>query len=484
MLADKPRLLHSALNWGASHEAAQCDCACPDTGFHLANTSASPGSLFYQPHVHAQTLNQDHQLLFNPLHDQGVAVLNLPALEVWRRFVTPQPLSIADDAPGLATQMVAAGLLEPEGALANYCRSAPQTLSVWLHVTNDCNLRCDYCYIRKSTDEMSAEVGQAAVEAVIRSALQNGFRRLKLKFAGGEATLNLKRVLEVQAYARQRAAQAGLAYDATVLSNGVALGERAITELETNGLKVSISLDGIGEFHDAQRQFANGRGSFAWVRRTLDRLAARGIRPFISITLSDRNADGLPEVVRFVLERDLPFNINFFRDNECSAPFADLRLRDDRIIAAMRAAFAAIEARLPERSLLDCLVDRAQFHQPHDKTCSVGEAYLVIDHQGHVAKCQMEIERPVTSIWVDDPLAVVRADRHGVQNLSVEEKEGCRECEWRYWCAGGCPVLTFRATGRYDVKSPYCRIYKAIYPELLRLEGFRLLNSVDIAPQS
>jgi uncharacterized protein len=88
----------------------------------------------------------------------------------------------------------------------------------------------------------------------------------------------------------------------------------------------------------------------------------------------------------------------------------------------------------------------------------------------------MEIERPITSIYADDPLAWLRADRLGIQNLSVEAKEGCRSCEWKYWCTGGCPALTYRATGRYDVKSPNCRIYKALYPEMLRLEGLRLLK--------
>lgn len=53
---------------------------------------------------------------------------------------------------------------------------------------------------------------------------------------------------------------------------------------------------------------------------------------------------------------------------------------------------------------------------------------------------------------------IVRADRLGVQNVLVEEKEGCRDCQWKYWCAGGCPLATYRATGRYDVKSPNCNI--------------------------
>jgi uncharacterized protein len=79
-------------------------------------------------------------------------------------------------------------------------------------------------------------------------------------------------------------------------------------------------------------------------------------------------------------------------------------------------------------------------------------------------------------VFSADPLTLVRQDRTTALNLLVEEKEGCRDCTWRYWCSGGCSVATFRATGRYDVKSPNCNIYKAIYPDALRLEGLRLLR--------
>lgn len=458
----------------------ECDCACPDNGFEFPKLApAIHVPLSHPGLLHTQSLPFSHRLMFNPLHNDGVAVLNPAALHLWERFAAPLALEAAGllEAEWAAvSQMLKAGLLAPTGFQPQPRQGVPRTLSAWLHVTNDCNLRCDYCYLNKSAESMRPEIGRAAVDAALRSATRNGFRRVKLKFAGGEAALNLKLVLELSDYARQQAAEVGLGLDAVVLSNGVALGERAIAALEASGLRVMISLDGIGEAHDRQRLFANGQGSFAWVDRTLNRLLARGIRPFISITVSDRNADGLPDVVRYVLERRLPFNINFFRENECAAPFTDLRLQESRLIAALQRAFAVIAADLPEHSLLGSLVDRSQFDQLHDKTCGVGDSYLVIDQRGGVAKCQMEIETTVTDIYVDDPLAFVRADRTGLQNVSVEEKEGCRDCEWKYWCTGGCPAVTFRATGRFDVKSPNCRIYKAIYPEVLRLEGLRLMK--------
>jgi hypothetical protein len=41
---------------------------------------------------------------------------------------------------------------------------------------------------------------------------------------------------------------------------------------------------------------------------------------------------------------------------------------------------------------------------------------------------------------------------------------------------GCCAVATFAATGRFDVRSPNCRIYKTIYAKAVRLEGLRLLT--------
>ncbi|MCP4418315.1 MAG: SPASM domain-containing protein, partial [Chloroflexi bacterium] len=153
----------------------------------------------------------------------------------------------------------------------------------------------------------------------------------------------------------------------------------------------------------------------------------------------------------------------------------DLTFDEQAIIEAMEDAFAAIEANLPRHSLLGAIIDRARLDTLHDHPCGVGKNYLIIDQNGRVAKCQMEIERTITDVSVADPLAAIRQDTIHVQNPSVDDKEGCRECHWRYWCAGGCPALTFRANGRFDVKSPNCNIYKTLFPAVLRLEALRLL---------
>jgi uncharacterized protein len=39
-------------------------------------------------------------------------------------------------------------------------------------------------------------------------------------------------------------------------------------------------------------------------------------------------------------------------------------------------------------------------------------------------------------------------------------------------------------TGRNDVQSPYCNVYKQLYPEAIRLEGLRVLKWANNGTQA
>jgi uncharacterized protein len=454
------------------------DCACPVSRYTPALSRPAAPDADDIRWVHAagtveSRLDDDHRLLFNPLGSYGVVVVNQPAYDVYasvsRRSDGPEDQDVLQALAGLE-------LIHPEGQPSRPVIAPSEVLTAWLHVTNGCNLRCPYCYVHKSAEAMDEPVGRAAVESVVASAVAHGFRTVKLKYAGGEASLNHRLVIKLHEYAAELTAAAGLLLEATLLSNGVRLPEHLVRTCKEAGIRVMISLDGIGDRHDIQRPFANGKPSFHLVERTITELIAQGCAPHLSVTVTARNADGLADVVRFALERDLTFSINLFRDNECAATIPDLQYEEKEIIESMRAAFAVIEGSLPRWSVLGSVLDRGQLLQPRQRSCGVGQDYLVIDQRGGVAKCHMEIERTLGDVFSGDPLALVRQDRTSALNLLVEEKEGCRDCTWRYWCSGGCSVATFRATGRYDVKSPNCNIYKAIYPDALRLEGLRLLR--------
>lgn len=456
----------------------ECDCACAFTPCNDLSSASSTDVLVKARSNFSFKLLKQWHAIYLPNSKYSLAIINDTAYSFWKNFQKSRSLlTLNKEEMITAQEMVSIGLLvssnlEPQPPLSQQSTY----LASWLHITDRCNLRCAYCYLPHKKEDMSLKTGMAAIHAVFREAKANHYQRVKLKYAGGEPLLRFPFIVELHQYAQQLADEANLGLDAVILSNGTLLNDKIIASMQELGLRLMISLDGVGEWHDVQRPYVGGRGTFSDVASSVDLALSYGLVPDISITVSGRNAEGLPEIMAWVLERDLPFSLNFYRQNDFSVSHEDLKLEEEKIMNGMLAAFAVIEQNLPSRSLLASLTDRANLAVPHIKTCSVGDSYLVFNQHGEVAKCQMQTNQTIADVHTENLLDVVRNDKKGIQNISVEEKEGCRDCEWKYWCAGGCPLETYRATGRYDVKSPNCNIYKTIFPEVLRLEGLRLLK--------
>ncbi|MBN2391404.1 MAG: radical SAM protein [Anaerolineae bacterium] len=362
---------------------------------------------------------------------------------------------------------------------ATQLRSAQATpLVAWLQMTDACNLSCDYCYRPHSNQAMSFQRGQAIVDAVVRSANAHGYTRLKLKYAGGEPLLRLPTVLDLHRYATVLARHHGLTLEGVVLSNGTLLTAAMVQQLKSAHLRLMLSLDGLGEYHNAQRHFPDGTGTAQLVINAIHMAVAGGVSPDISITVSDHNAAGLADVVAWVLRENLAFSLNLCRNHANCAQNHTLQLDPAIIIAAMRQAYKAIENHLPQRSLLTSIADHANLAMPHLYPCSAGRDYLVFDTQGKVAKCQMDITSTVTDYLDPDPLAAIRSDHAGWTNLAVTEKPTCRACRWRFVCSGGCPLQAYHMTGSAENPSPNCAIYKALFPQVIQLEALRQMKSL------
>jgi uncharacterized protein len=466
--------------WSLPDMLFENDCACAiSPGYIQATDSPTSGRWWCSPSLHSMPLPNDQTLIVNLDRPGPISVLNQAALRILTAFdVTNHPQSVGrfshdhfpDELVGVACQLASLGILQPdEGALPVVL--PPRTLTAWLHITNSCNLSCSYCYVSKSTEDMNEDTGLVAINALFRSARHHSYRSIKLKYAGGEPTRNFGLVRTLHSHAGKMASQRGISLQEVILSNGVALTESMLDFIASDNMRLMISLDGMGAAHDSQRPFTNGAPSSRLVLDTVDRAIAQGVKPFISITVSPTSAEFLAETVSFALDRDLLFNLNLVRTG-----LPETAGWEAAFIADLRAALAVIEARLPQRRLIDGLIDSSSFAGTRDFPCGAGHDYLVITHQGKIVRCHMTLTETVSDIWEADPLAAVRSPSRDFRVLPASGKAECCKCEWRSVCGGGCPLLALRTTGRGDVSSPYCNVYRAIFPELLRLEGLRILK--------
>lgn len=473
------------------------DCACggacatsmgrhPIDSMPLYNELSNGRQITLPKSIFEMNLSEDYCIICKLDGDGIITVLNATATNIFHRFNIPVSLEQAKISGLLVTDdvfnktvahLLQLGLLRylDEPTKSVYWRD-PEMLIVWLQMTNQCNLACPYCFVEKEPIAMSEEVINQTVRAIFRSASKHGFRTVGLKYSGGEPGLILDRVLYAHDLITRLADKYQIELYEVILSNGTTFTIPTARLLTERQIGVMISLDGVSRYHDIFRYYANGQGTFKRVNRSIELLLSYGIHPHISITITNSNLSGLPQLMEYLKERNLPFNVNFFRENDYSARYKDLKLDEDAAIIAMKAAFHVLKNDIPQRSLLGYLVDRANLAVPHRYTCGVGQNYLIFDPYGGVAKCQMDMQQTITTYDADDPLSMIQKAQQGISNLPVEQKEDCWFCNWRYWCTGGCPLQSHRSKGSYSVRSPYCNIYKSLFPEVLQLEALRLIK--------
>lgn len=478
-MKNKPRIYVS--NPHALAKRGQCDsnCACPNM-VELSIPDLIGGSTdgFYQTQENLGIFftEESNTIVYQPLRPDQLVVMNRTARGIFECFQQPCQVGMFEtqEQRAAAVAMAKIGLLRPVGAKTDFLPGKTLDLVAWLHLTNVCNLSCIYCFRPDGRETMSEHTGRAAVEALFLSALKHDFRSVALKYSGGEPTLQFPLLIYLHQYARELSTSTGLQLHETLLTNGVLLNEHMLDQLAESNIQLMISVDGV-EAHNRQRPFTNGQGSFAQTDRAIGLALTRGLHPHLSLTITRYNVETLDQAIAYALDRGLTISLNPYRDNPRSQAL-DLAPSHNALITGVRRAIQVIESRLPQERMIDILFDLVSFRQPHDRSCGVGSNYVVVRPDGKVAACQMQLEQAFGSIFTDDPLDLILNSHNLSWSQSLEARVGCQDCLWRYACAGGCNLQTYQMTGCVDSPSPYCNVYKALYPDLICLEARRMVR--------
>ncbi len=402
----------------------------------------------YQPHGLVAVLNQTAQALWRRLPAQPFAVQGVP--EAWH--------------PTLTGLYQAGLLLDADARDFDFATTQAAALSLWVEVTRGCNLDCPYCYVPKEGPVLSSATFRSLLPGYLQEAARLSLP-LRLKFAGGEPTLAWNHLLSLYRWARTAAHQHGVPLQPVLLTNGTLLTPDRLAFLAQEGFALAVSLDGFANGHDAHRTARNGRPTAARVRQTVIQARALGIPVSLTNTITRHNIADIPAFVAFAVALEAPFNLNFYRPRQWPDP---LLPASEDLIARVLEALDWLEAHLPRYRVIDGLLDRARFDAPHTFVCDAGRTYHAVNVHGRRAACPMLLGD--ASGWAT-----------AFRVSPVHEREGCADCPWRFWCGGGCPIVAAQAYGSLQAASPYCHVYQALYPHLVRLEGLRVLRYGQVA---
>lgn len=164
-------------------------------------------------------------------------------------------------------------------------------------LTDRCNFACVFCHneglgdTRPPRAPSPGEMPPAEVERLLAIAAEFGIS--KVKFTGGEPMLRADLEEVVRRSARHM--------EVSLTTNGSLLAPRAQALRDAGLARVNVSVDSL----DAKHFQRIRRGSLAPVLRGIDAALAAGLAPVkINTVVFDETVDELPDLLRFVAERE------------------------------------------------------------------------------------------------------------------------------------------------------------------------------------
>lgn len=145
-------------------------------------------------------------------------------------------------------------------------------------VTNDCNLRCKYCYVthKEKGKIMSLQTAKKFIDLVLMDEERRKCEAVILDFIGGEPLLEAQLIEQICDYFKIRTYELKCSwywnYRINITTNGVNYNDNAVQRLikkNSGKIYIGITLDGTQRKHDLQRVFPDGSGSYSIIEKNI-----------------------------------------------------------------------------------------------------------------------------------------------------------------------------------------------------------------------
>lgn len=179
---------------------------------------------------------------------------------------------------GMLQENVVEKIEHPETTIVEHYQTT-RLHQLTLQVTQQCNLRCEYCAFSgiyrgsrtHSKLRMDWKTAKKAIDFFLARTIE--MPTIVIGFYGGEPLLEMELIKKCVEYSKNQIEGKELKFNMT--TNGTLLTDEVVDYLVEQNFDLSISLDGSEEEHDANRKFANGKGSFTTIISNIRRIKER-----------------------------------------------------------------------------------------------------------------------------------------------------------------------------------------------------------------
>jgi uncharacterized protein len=325
-----------------------------------------------------------------------------------------------------------------------------------LFLTMACNLRCDYCYIRKQNIPMNRATLVKAVDFAFCTAGPN--ERVDIGLFGGEPLLNWPLAQEAVALIEQRAEDRRHVIRLSLVTNGTLMNDEILQYLLDHHIILQVSCDGAPHVQDKHRRYADGKPSSAIVEANLSAALKALPAVLVNVVYSPDTYSYLPESIEYFTSLGLR-QIILNPDYSAAWGSADIAGLENTYGRIAELYLSCYEVKSPLFiSLIDekiAVILRGGYG-PSER-CHMGYGEFAFSPQGFVFPCERLVgdgERNRHCIGhLDQPDNLQRghcqAKGNGCKNTE------CQLCGVADYCMNWCGCSNFFASGDYRRPSPF-----------------------------
>ena len=414
--------------------------------------------LFVIPH-------EDRFILYAPLK-KAVAEVNGDMIGLLKRVKAGE--SIGDLEKRLDSLRQIGIVTDGETPIPNFVPERDYNpTAVTLIPTLDCNLRCKYCYSAAGEETgkiMDKEIAKAAIDFVVKNALDKNKKQIELGFhGGGEPFLpqNMSLVQWAFDYFKDQGENYNVQTLVSAVTNGV-MSRKTLEWITSNFDEVSISFDGPEDIQNSQRPLKNGGKSFPSVLKTVEYLESIKFRYNLRSVITQGSVSRMPEIVEFF--NSIAPSIDHFTFE----PLFECGRCDASNLISLDPYAKSPNPKDYVKYLIEARKTAAQFDKTARYACSdlegvsnyfcsaVESGFFFVLPSGDVTSC-LEICRKSDSR--SQTFMIGKYDTHSkdfifymdriatLRSRTVDKVSNCSDCFAKYNCAGDCPARCYTESG-------------------------------------
>lgn len=349
--------------------------------------------------------------------------------------------------------------------------------------TNDCNLRCLYCFVEDGTQNispiyMTEEIARKGLE--IFAKLTEDADQISLTFYGGEPLLNADVVYFSMRYIRtlERRGSFKRPVEISLLTNGTLVDDRTIEAVSETNTNVTVSIDGPENLNGARRDVM-GRDTFHEALEGFLKFQDAGISPGISCTLNRFNSNHVELITKFISDdlraKGMGFNVLVPKADGSSPVYIPAEDASDQIIDAFEI--------LREKGIYeDRMMRRVNPYKGNAfalKDCMGVGGQIVLAPDGKIGPCQGFLgfdEYFPLSVEALYPQLPELSSEDIYKNPLFDEwrhrfplnMKKCIDCSAIAICGGGCPYASYvKNKSIWEIDDSVCSQSKKIMEWML-----------------